>query len=130
MERLVGHIIRGVEISEESVSFRTDTHRITFDAEGECCAHAYLIIPDEKDIALIIGQKVVAVQRRGFSRNDSQLCEVVDTEFYSIQTHNGDLDLELRTAHNGYYGGWLTFSSQESVWPIFDDIREEAQKSM
>lgn len=37
---------------------------------------------------------------------------VIDTAFYSIQTHGGDLDLELRTEHDGYYSGRIKFLSE------------------
>jgi len=35
----------------------------------------------------------------------------------------------MRTEHNGYYSGWLNFVSKEPIWPVFDDIREEAEKN-
>ncbi len=53
------------------------------------------------------------------------LGDVVDTEFISIQTHAGDLDFELRTEHNGYYCGYITFVEKKKVWPVFDEIREK-----
>jgi hypothetical protein len=32
---------------------------------------------------------------------------VLDVHFYSIESHSGDLEIEMRVEHNGYYGGWI-----------------------
>jgi hypothetical protein len=132
MKSLIGHIIQKIEIDDdgERMIITTDSRRFTYAAAGDCCAVAYLILPTLDDIQTVIKQKVIAVDVRDFRRTDKGLCDVTDTEFYSIQTHNGDLDLELRTDHNGYYGGWLELTETEECWPIFDEIREEAQAEM
>ena len=59
-------------------------------------------------------------------KKNSATNQLVKWLVISIQTHNGDLDLELRTEHNGYYSGWIKFVNKEPIWPIHDDIREEA----
>ena len=128
MENLVGHTIREIDLSDSGFDLiiKTDSHRFAYATEGECCAHAYILELRPKDVVDIIGHEVVSVIRNGFSKEDSSGYGVTDTEFISIQTHNGDLDLELRTEHNGYYSGWIKFVSKEPIWPVFDDIREEA----
>ena len=133
IKNLVGHTISNIQIDDDGrrMVITTRSHRFTFSAEGECCAVAYLIMPDSTDLQAVIDQEVVVVKSNGWKRtHDSDWGDVVDTGFYSIQTHNGDLDLELRVSHNGYYGGWLKLISKEECWPVFDDIREEAQASM
>jgi hypothetical protein len=127
MESLVGHTISNIQIDEDgrSLVITTRTHRFFYDAEGDCCANAYLMPPDPDDIQAVIDQKVMVVNRHGMNQVDHGGW-VIDTEFYSIQTHNGDLDLELRTEHNGYLGGYLVLQRKEECWPVFDDIREEA----
>jgi len=130
---LVGHTISNVQVEDDGhrMVITTRSHRFVFRSEGECCAVAYIVKPSDEDIQSIVDQEVMAVNVHGFSRKDrGDWGEVTDTEFYSIQTHNGDLDLELRTSHNGYYGGWIVLTSKEECWPVFDDIREEAQVDM
>jgi hypothetical protein len=98
-------------------------------AEGDCYAHAYILPPADEDVSTIIGQRVVKVMRESMASECSGSCgDVVDTEFISLQTHAGDLDLELRTEHSGYYCGYITFVEKEKVWPVFDEIREEASE--
>ena len=128
MENLVGHIIREVDLSDNGFNLiiKTESHKFIYRTEGDCCAHAYILELRPNDVADIIGHEVVSVIRNGFSKEDSSGYGQTDTEFISIQTHNGDLDLELRTEHNGYYSGWVNFVGKEPIWPIHDDIREEA----
>ena len=133
IKSLLGHTITSVSIEDDGhrMVITTRSHRFVFHSEGDCCAVAYLMKPCDKDIQSIIGQEVVAVNAHGFKTEErGDWGDVIDTQFYSIQTHNGDLDLELRTSHNGYYGGWITLTSMEECWPVFDDIREEAQADM
>jgi len=128
MEQLVGKTIRKIEFSGNDMDLfiTTDEHRYHYQTEGECCANAYLLRPSDSDIESIIGQKIVNISREAFDQQDGLFGDVVDTEFISIQTHGGDLDFEMRTEHNGYYGGHLGFVGMERIWPVFDDIREEA----
>jgi len=132
MENLVGHTIRGINLVDSGFELivKTETHKFTYQTEGECCAHAYILELKPKDVADIIGQKVMSVIRNGWTKEDADGFGVTDTEFISIQTHNGDLDLELRTEHNGYYSGWINFVRKEPIWPVFDEIREKAAATM
>jgi hypothetical protein len=116
MKRLEGHIIREFNLSADGYNLEivTDTHRFKYYAEGDCCANAYLISPEKQDIESIIGKLVVSVISSGVNSEEKGY-DVIDTEFYSIKTHFSDLDLELRTEHNGYYGGSLRLSSEETL---------------
>ena len=129
MDQLVGKTIRKIDFSDNDMDLfiTTDEHRYHYQTEGECCAHAYLLRPSDSDIESVIGRKIINVSREAFDQQEDLYGNVVDTEFISIQTHGGDLDFEMRTEHNGYYGGHLGFVSVQSIWPVFDDIREEAQ---
>jgi hypothetical protein len=39
--------------------------------------------------------------------------DVTDIHWYCVKTQYGRLDIELRAAHNGYYGGWLEHGPEE-----------------
>ena len=129
MQNLIGHTIKDIQLCESGfrLTIKTDSHKFTYETEGDCCAHAYLLKPDESDVSSVLGREVVSVVRNSFSQEHGY--GQLDTEFISIQTHGGDLRLEMRTEHNGYYSGWLNFVSKEPIWPVFDDIREEAEKN-
>jgi len=131
MDQLVNQIIRKFELSEDGMRLyiTTDEYCYYFATEGDCCAHAYILPPADEDVKSIIGQQVVRVMKETMDQQSSgSFGDVVDTEFISIQTHAGDLDFELRTEHNGYYCGYITFVEKEKVWPVFDEIREEAME--
>lgn len=130
MDQLVNQIIRKFELSEDGqrLHITTDEYRYYFVAEGDCCAHAYILTPADEDVSAIIGQRVVKVMRESVDQQSGSFGDVIDTEFICLQTHAGDLDLELRTEHNGYYCGYITFVEKEKVWPVFNDIREEVSK--
>lgn len=116
----------GMTFSEGSdrVSIKTEEWKYTYEAVGDCCAAAYIAEFNFADLAEILGKEVVAVDSRFYSKRGDWM--TTDTEFYTIKTHSGDVEIELRTEHNGYYGGRLELISEEKIWPAFDDIREEA----
>ena len=116
MKRLEGHVIREFTLDEGGYNLVvvTDTHRFTYRAEGDCCAHAYILSPDKADVESIIGHRVIQVESSDFTSVEDEY-ETVDTEFISIKTQFADLDLEMRTEHNGYYGGWVQFVSEETL---------------
>jgi hypothetical protein len=114
MQRLEGHTIREFNLNEdtETLTIVTDKSTFTYQPEGDCCAHAYLIAPKQSDINDIINKKVISVTSYIVDSQEESEWNVIDTEFYSIKTQFADLDLELRTEHNGYYCGWLLFVSE------------------
>jgi len=125
-KELVGQVARAIILEKEgqTLVIKTDKYKYTFVAEGDCCAHAYVLEPDEADLKAFLGNEIIQTSSNSVSvPNDYGQ---TDTEFYNLRTHNGDLDLELRTEHNGYYCGWLMQVGREELWPIHDDIREEA----
>lgn len=128
MERLIGHKISEINLSPNGsdLEIKTETHKFIYETEGDCCAHAYILPFDEKDVKALLGHKVHKVLRDKSSQETEDGWGVTDTEFITIQTHGGDLLFELRTEHNGYYSGWINFKRAEPIWPVFDDIREEA----
>ena len=131
MERLRGQIIREIRTcpAGQSLTVVTDEYRFHYITEGDCCAHAYLLDLDEEDVKSILNREVMDTSAERVSVEASGWGQV-DTDFYTIKTHGGDLNLELRTEHNGYYCGWLKHDSTEKIWPVFNEIREEAKEEM
>ncbi len=128
-EELVGQTVRDLSLKDDGTTLiiKTDKYKYTFVAEGDCCAVAYVLPVEEDDLKAFLGNKVV---QANVGEYKSEVLDYgqTDTEFYHLRTHGGDITLELRTEHNGYYSGWLMMIGREEVWPVFDDIREEALK--
>jgi len=127
-EELVGQIVRDIALEKDGqkLIIRTNKYKYTFVAEGDCCAVAYVLEPDKEDLQNFLGNPVVQAMASKVTVTNDDYGNQTDTEFYSLRTHKGDLTLELRTEHNGYYCGWLMLIGREEVWPVFDDIREKA----
>jgi hypothetical protein len=129
-KELIGQSVDSVTLEKEGqrLIIQTDRYRYTFVAEGDCCAHAYVLTPDEADLKAFLGNEIMQATTSRISVPNGDYGDCTDTEFYNLRTHNGDLTLELRTEHNGYYSGWLMQVGREEVWPVFDDIREKARQ--
>lgn len=129
-KELVGQSVSEITLEDDGrkLILRTNRFRYTFLAEGDCCAVAYVLTPDKEDLKAFLGNEVMQATSSRISVPNGDYGDCTDTEFYNLRTHNGDLTLELRTEHNGYYSGWLTMVGREEIWPVFDDIREEASR--
>lgn len=130
-EELVGQSVEELRLEKEgrTLVIKTDSYKYTFVAEGDCCAVAYVLEPEKEDLEAFLGNKIIQATSSGVSVDKYDDYGQTDTEFYTLRTHNGDITLELRTEHNGYYCGWLMMVGREKIWPVFDDIREEALKN-
>jgi hypothetical protein len=129
-KELVGQSVEAIILEKEgeTLIIKTNKYKYTFVAEGDCCAHAYVLEPDKADLKDFLGNEIIqAYSNRVQVPHDYGQ---TDTEFYNLRTHNGELTLELRTEHNGYYCGWLMLVGREDIWPVFDDIREKAIRDM
>jgi len=131
-KELVGQTIHAITLEKEGqrLIIKTDKYKYTYVAEGDCCATAYVLEPEEEDLNNFLGNKIVQATSSPVTVKNDDWGHQTDTEFYNFRTHNGDLTLELRTEHNGYYAGWLMLVGREEVWPVFDDIREEARRGV
>ena len=129
-EELVGQTVVDLRLEKEGATLiiKTDKYKYTFVAEGDCCAVAYVLPIEKDDLEAFLGNKIVQANV-GEYKTDSSAYGQTDTEFYHLRTHGGDITLELRTEHNGYYSGWLMMVGREEIWPVFDDIREEALRN-
>jgi len=117
MRQLIGHTIRKITLDPDGyyLTFVSDTHELVYRSMGDCCAHAYILPLEATDIAYFLGQTVISVTESDVTSKDDNECEVIDTCFYTVKSQFADLDLELRTEHNGYYGGWIEFVSANEL---------------
>jgi hypothetical protein len=116
-DKLEGQTIRSIELNDDGYLLYITTGKsiYTFEAVGDCCAHAYILPLDENDVKAIIGNTVIKTTGSPINILLENDCNQVDVQFYSIKTMFSDLDIELRTEHNGYYVGWITLRSEEPV---------------
>lgn len=118
MDELVGRTINAIQIDDAEqhyLAFGTDSGRIIYVAEGDCCSESwfYHILGVDN----LLGQTVLETEscylgepEDGFSRQESD-------KLYSIKlrTARGYADIEFRNSSNGYYGGYLDIYLDE--WP-------------
>jgi len=124
-EAMEGETIKSIvaqESGKESfLQIETEAGVYRWVSEGDCCAQAYLHdLPDEKALKSFIGQKIVRWEVGDVTiQTDSPGYEQLDVQFYTLHAGREMLQLELRTEHNGYYGGWLQLkSSPECHWIV------------
>ena len=93
----------------------TEGEEFTWMAVGDCCAHAF--VNSYEGINDLFGSEVTKVVVSGVTTvttDDIGDYDVVDTEWIRFHNKWGEsLVLELRTEHNGYYGGWLEPATKE-----------------
>lgn len=113
--RLVGQVIESVVlVGDDDLTITTDTQVHKYSCEGDCCAHAYFIDPDQDIVADIVGEAVLsAVEAETQYDPHEDYGDVTDITFYTIKSMNTDLSIELRVNHNGYYGGTVYHISSE-----------------
>lgn len=110
-EELVGEKILSIELSNGSrdLSIETENHLYKYEANGDCCANAYIESIDNID--WLINEEVMYTNSL---RLDSEELEysVIDYHRYEISSAKGTCSIELRVSHNGYYGGSIYFVSK------------------
>lgn len=77
-----------------------------FEAEGDCCASAYVESVDAPEVLRDACVTRVEV-RQAHVRGSVADGDVLDAYFYAIHSERGTATIELRVDHNGYYSGWL-----------------------
>lgn len=87
---------------------------VVLEPYGDCCAHTYV---EHVDCAeALVNAIVTDVQDLEQSSNESDY-EVIDTWGHRIHTDKGICTLDMRTSHNGYYGGHLNVSERDTAVP-------------
>lgn len=102
--KLIGKTIVG--ITKDGPRFHLECEEANFilDGEGDCCASCWI---ENIDGLIVPGAKIVDVTCGGWSTIKDSDCDVEESGFYVIKTDKGDIQVDMRLSHNGYYGGWL-----------------------
>ena len=112
IKRLIGARLDSIDLSADkvTVTLKTDRGVMRMEAEGDCCSRSWFAVVEPDDWAL--GHKVTA-----FDFNDIDAVEQQDGElkiyFGTIKTETGRIDMEMRNASNGYYGGTVVVRWEE-----------------
>lgn len=112
-EDLVGKTITAVYLNDggECIQFKlSDGTRLSWDAVGDCCAHAYFY--QLENFEWLIDEVVLGVKNQPSTSQSVEWGEL-DTEFITIATRKGEATIEMRTEHNGYYCGWAQFTERD-----------------
>jgi hypothetical protein len=106
-ENLVGQVVHSLKIVNGHLTLVLDQGIATLDAEGDCCAHAW--VESFNNSATLPARITGWEHRERKAAHEGGYDNVVDYDFYLLKTESGYIDIELRTSHNGYYCGWLNW---------------------
>ena len=110
IEKIAGHTITKVEISQskEYLRITTDRRTFVFEAKGDCCSHSWFEAIDDPQAML---GKVVEVEEIDipFSKTRPEQVDYEYIQYYGVRftTAAGRATVEYRNSSNGYYGGSL-----------------------
>lgn len=144
---LIGEYINGLFIGNDqwTIVFRTANGKyFRFDTQKDCCNSVWFnhisgiqVVfgePDNSVFDLLRGALVTRVEEKGWTdrsenTDESQYyCDVIEDGMWSIYTDRGQIDIEVRNSHNGYYGGSVSyepitaFSEIEDLVQITEDF--------
>lgn len=110
--------------SDRLVFVFVDGTQAGFYSDGDCCSHSWI-----EGIELYgFKGKLLSVESGGFSSREISGGDYEDQEFITFKTEKGRLIIDLRTGHNGYYGGSLyrddTVSSLNDSKHKWRELRE------
>lgn len=114
IENLVGCKILNVFGNSNNISFKTDKGFINFQAEGDCCSHSWF--EHFEGVDSLVGATVknieeISLENVGIKSEDWECIRVYG---YKITTDKGYAQIEMRNSSNGYYGGYIIVSSEQS----------------
>jgi len=107
MKTLTGHTIRAIHVErgEHRIIFETNSGRLAYETEGDCCSETWFA--DIVGVSALLGGEVRLVNSTGLPNvEDGRNRDEVD-EFYGVKitTDLGVADIIYRNSSNGYYGG-------------------------
>ena len=112
-ESLLGKTIDEAMYDGENIYLLTGGEWVKINPEGDCCSSCY--VQHVSGVDALRGGVVNAAERITSEPTAEELvgADVLDGWGYRLTTSKGHVSIELRLAHNGYYGGWLNFSNGE-----------------
>lgn len=113
-EELIGKHIKNAYFNNGNIYLQCNQVKTyCLEPEGDCCAHAYVNAVNGADA--LIDATITSIEDLEFSSNGDGDYSVIDVWGHRIHTTKGICTLDMRTEHNGYYGGWLKINLVETV---------------
>src|SRR5262245_29278082 len=85
---------------------------VQISTEGDCCSDAWF--NHIAGVEALQGGLVLECDESGWKDADGATRQEADTvDFIKIRTDKGFCDIEVRQSSNGYYGGWVTYSTAD-----------------
>ena len=111
---LVGKTITAIKIAEDKMAllFVIDDKEVRARCDGDCCSVTW--VEHIELPAMGLPAKVISVDDLEMpDLGDMPDCDVVEYYGLKIVTDKGDIIIDYRNDSNGYYGGDLSFPSDE-----------------
>lgn len=108
---LIGEKIIEVYLNDENDCFKfvlESGQEVFYQSEGDCCN--WVFFNSINGIDALLNEEIINVKESVWSDISEPAFDhdVLEVKFYTIITNKGYFDIELRNAHNGYYGGRIT----------------------
>lgn len=121
LDKFVGAMILSIWIDSERQYLLIKTNRgdYNFNAVGDCCSRSWF--EHITGICNVIGAIVLDIPElrpEEISRENIKEFDVLQNYQTKLKTNRGELFIEFRNESNGYYGGWLSFESDQYNDPI------------
>ena len=111
LENLIGKEFTSIAITQDQ-SFihliRKDGLHVYLRASGDCCTSSYFV-EDVLNPDYLIGTPWIAIEAKLITHEEDNDEGVQELWGYSIKTAKGICDIEMRSSHNGFYGGMLEY---------------------
>lgn len=144
---LIGKRINAIFMGDDdwTIVFRTveGTH-YQYQTQKDCCNTVWvnhlsgmraLGAGDNNSFDLLRGAMVLSAEDKEWTENRNwadddggEYGDVIQDGFYTITTDRGQIDIEVRNSHNGYYGGSfdevenVALDSIDNLKQVFDDF--------
>lgn len=115
MDKLIGAKTKALFIdkAKERLVFQTDKGDFAFVAEGDCCSQSWF--EHLSGVEDLINSKIKSVRHVDMGEIAHPSHECLQLYGTRIQTARGVFEIEMRNSSNGYYGGYISQSSNTSL---------------
>lgn len=113
---LVGRVVLGVNVTDDTVTWKTETGDVVWETEGDCCSHSWI---EHAELDLVRG-RITSVRHLELPAEwyalHAESKDEVDGEFFAhygiaIESEQGSGTIDFRNESNGYYGGSMEVRS-------------------
>lgn len=108
LDNLIGKRICGIAVTDEgqSITFNDENEILyVYRACADCCSHSWIEYVEDPEN--LIMQKVIKIEEKDISKEETEEYDWLDIMSYDIYTEKGICKIDFRNSSNGYYGGAL-----------------------